>query len=111
LSGERRTSFMAKTNTPQRSTRLQVEIVEGPGKVSLRFDGADLPTITFDAKTGQSGKKAYRKLRKILDAADGQGKTKAAAKTAAKAVSEAVKTASKGAVKAVAERTGKSNEG
>ena len=99
-----------KTKAGKRTARFQVQIVENPNNITLFFDGHDLPPIIVSAKTGQTGKKAHGKLKKILDAVEAKGQTKAATKTAAKAVTEAVKTASKEAVKAVSERTGKAND-
>jgi hypothetical protein len=98
-----------KTKTGKRTARFQVQIVENPNNITLFFDGHDLPPIIFSAKTGQSGKKAHSKLKKILREVEAGGETKAATKTAAKAVTAAVKTVSKEAVKAVAERSGKAN--
>jgi hypothetical protein len=98
-----------KTKTGKRTASITVQLVEDPRNITLFFDGDDLPPIAVSAKTGQTGKKAYRKLKKVLDAAEAEGETKSATKTAAKAVTEAVKTVSKEAVKAVSERTGKSN--
>jgi hypothetical protein len=99
----------AKTKAGKRTARIQVQIVENPNNITLFFDGHDLPPIIFNAKTGHTGKKAHSKLKKILDAVEAQGETKAATKTAAKAVTAAVKTVSKEAVKAVSDRTGKAN--
>jgi hypothetical protein len=98
-----------KTKKGKRSARFQVQIVENPNKITLFFDGHDLPPIIFSAKTGHTGKKAHGKLKKILDDVETDGEAKTATKTAAKAVTEAVKTVSKEAVKAVSERTGKAN--
>ena len=98
-----------KTKKGKRTAHFGVQIVENPNNITLFFDGHGFPPIIFSAKTGQSGKKAHGKLKKILDAVEAQGETKAATKTAAKAVTEAVKTVSKGAVKAVADRTGKTD--
>ena len=98
-----------KTKAGKRTARFQVQIVEDPNNITLFFDGHDLPPIIVSAKTGHTGKKAHSKLKKILDAVEKQGESKAATKTAAKAVTEAVKTVSKEAVKAVSERTGKAN--
>jgi hypothetical protein len=97
------------TKTGKRTARFGVQIVENANNITLFFDGHDLPPIIFSAKTGQSGKKAHSKLKKILKTVEAQGETKAATKTAAKAVTAAVKTVSKEAVKAVADRTGKAN--
>ena len=99
----------AKTKVGKRTARFQVQIVENPNNITLFFDGHDLPPIIFNAKTGHTGKKAHSKLKRILDAVEAQGETKAATKTAAKAVTAAVKTVSKEAVKAVSDRTGKAN--
>src|SRR5687767_11355356 len=99
-----------KTKAGKRTARLQVQIVENANNITIVFDGQDLPPIIVSAKTGQTGKKAHGKLKKILDAVEAKGQTKTATKTAAKAVTEAVKTASKEAVKAVSERTGKAND-
>jgi hypothetical protein len=94
-----------KTKQGKRTARFTVQIVENPSNITLFFDGHDLPPIIFSAKTGHTGKKAHRKLKRILDDVEAQGETK----TAAKAVTEAVKTVSKEAVKAVSERAGKAN--
>jgi hypothetical protein len=94
---------MAKNG--KRTAHVGVQIVEGPKSITLVFDDRDLPSIVFDAKSGQSGKKAHSKLKRVLDAVEGKGEVKAATKTAAKAVTAAVKTVSKGAVKAVSDRT------
>ena len=75
-----------------------------PRNITLVFDDKVLPSIAFDAKTGQSGKKAHSKLKKILDTVEAKGEVKTATKTAAKAVTAAVKTVSKEAVKAVSDR-------
>jgi hypothetical protein len=99
-----------KTKKGKRTAHVAVQIVENPGNITLFFDGQDLPPIIFNAKTGQSGKKAHGKLRKILDAVEAKGEVKTATKTAAKAVTQAVKTASKQAVKTVSERTGAAND-
>jgi hypothetical protein len=107
LGAERRANM--KTKKGKRTAHFGVRIVENPNNITLFFDGHDLPPIIFSAKTGQSGKKAHGKLKKILKAVEAEGETKAATKTAAKAVTAAVKTASKEAVKAVAERTVKAD--
>jgi hypothetical protein len=99
---------MAKKN--KRSAHVGVQVVETTKGISLVFDDRDLPSIAFDAKTGQSGKKAHAKLKKILDGVEAKGEVKTATKTAAKAVTEAVKTVSKEAVKAVSDRTGNGSE-
>ena len=99
----------AKTKAGKRTARFQVQIVENPNNITLFFDGRNLPPIIFNAKTGQSGKKAHSRLKKILREVESGGGTKAATKTAAKAVTAAVKTVSKEAVKAVSDRTGKGN--
>jgi hypothetical protein len=98
-----------KTKKGKRTARLGVRVVENPNNITLFFDGYDLAPIIFSAKTGQSGKKAHSKLKKILREVEAGGETKAATKTAAKAVTAAVKTVSKEAVKAVADRTAKAN--
>jgi hypothetical protein len=98
-----------KTKAGKRTARFQVQIVENSNDITLVFDD-DLPPIVVSAKTGQTGKKAHSKLKKILDAVETDGETKTATKTAAKAVTAAVKTVSKEAVKAVSERTGKAND-
>jgi hypothetical protein len=95
-----------KTKKGKRTAHFGVQIVENPGNITLFFDGHDLPPIIFNAKTGQTGKKAHGKLKKILDAVEAKGEVRTATKTAAKAVTEAVKTVSKEAVKAVSDRTG-----
>ena len=95
-----------KTKKGKRTAHFGVQIVEDPNNITLFFDGHDLPPIIFSAKTGQSGKKAHRKLKGILDSVEAKGEIKTAATTAAKAVTEAVKTVSKEAVKAVSDRTG-----
>ena len=95
-----------KTKTGKRTAHFGVQIVENPKNITLFFDGHDLPPILFNAKTGQSGKKAHRKLKGILDSVEAKGEIKTATKTAAKAVTEAVKTVSKEAAKAVSDRTG-----
>jgi hypothetical protein len=98
-----------KTKKGKRTAHFGVQIVENPNNITLFFDGRDLPPIIVSAKTGHTGKKAHSKLKKILDDVEAEGQTKAATKTAAKAVTAAVKTVSKEAVKAVSERTGKAN--
>jgi hypothetical protein len=98
-----------KTKKGKRTARFGVQIVENANNITLFFDGHDLPPIMFSAKTGHTGKKAHGKLKKILDRVEAQGETKAATKTAAKALTAAVKTVSKEAVKAVADRTGKAD--
>ena len=95
-----------KTKKGKRTAHFGVQIVENPSNITLFFDGHDLPPIIFSAKTGQSGKKAHRKLKRILNGVESKGEVKTATKAAAKAVTEAVKTVSKEAVKAVSERTG-----
>ena len=99
-----------KKKAGKRTARFQVQIVENSNDITLVFDGDDLPPIVVSAKTGQTGKKAHSKLKKILDVVEKEGETKTATKTAAKAVTAAVKTVSKEAVKAVSERTGKAND-
>lgn len=99
---------MAKKS--KRTAHFSVQIVENPTNITLSFDGKDLPAINFSAKTGQSGKKAHRKLKGLLDTVEVKGEVKTATKTAAKAVTEAVKTVSKEAVKAVSERTGNGSD-
>ena len=94
-----------KTRAGKRTAHFGVQIVENSNNITLFFDGHNLPPIIFSAKTGQSGKKAHSKLKKILKAVEAEGETKAATK----AVTAAVKTVSKEAVKAVADRTGKAN--
>jgi hypothetical protein len=94
----------------KRTAHFGVQIVESTKGISLVFDDRELPSIAFDAKTGQSGKKAHSKLKKILDSLQAKGEVKTATKTAAKAVTEAVKTVSKEAVKAVSDRTGNGSE-
>ena len=93
-----------KTKSGKRTAHLGVQIVENPKDITLVFDGRDLPSIVFDAKTGRSGKNAHAKLRNVLATVE-KGEVKAATKTAAKAVTAAVKTVSKEAVKAVSDRT------
>ncbi|MGH2641470.1 MAG: hypothetical protein ACRDGO_07205 [Actinomycetota bacterium] len=95
-----------KTKKGKRTAHFGVQIVENPNNITLFFDGHDLPPIIFNSKTGQSGKKAHRKLKGILDSVEAKGEIKTATKTAAKAVTAAVKTVSKEAVKAVSDRTG-----
>jgi hypothetical protein len=99
-----------KTKKGKRTAHFGVQIVENSKDITLVFDDQALPPIAFDAKTGQSGKKAHSKLKKILDAVEAKGEVKAATKTAAKAVTQAVKTVSKEAVKAVSERTGNGSD-
>ena len=99
-----------KTNQTRRTAHFAVQVVESANRITLSFDGLDVPPIIFDAKTGQTGKKAYGKLRKALDTVEAKGEVKTATKTAAKAVTEAVKTVSKEAVKAVSDRSGNSND-
>jgi hypothetical protein len=99
-----------KTKKGKRTAHFGVQIVENPNNITLFFDGHDLPPIIFSAKSGQSGKKAHRKLKGILDSVEATGEIKVATKTAAKAVTEAVKTVSKEAVKAVSDRTGNGSE-
>jgi hypothetical protein len=104
-----KTRSKTTTKTGKRTAHFGVQIVENPNNITLFFDGHDFPPIIFSAKTGQSGKKAHGKLKKILKAVEAEGETMAATKTAAKAVTAAVKTASKEAVKAVADRAGKAD--
>ena len=99
-----------KTKSGKRTAHFGVQIVEKANNITLFFDGHDLPPIIFNAKTGQTGKKAHGKLKKILDAVEAKGEAKTAAKAATKAVTEAVKTVSKEAVKAVSKGTGKAND-
>lgn len=99
-----------KAKKTKRKAHFGVQLVESPNSITLSFDGLDLAPITFSAKTGQSGKKAHRKLKRVLDAVEAKGEVRTATKTAAKAVTEAVKTASKEAVKAVATRTGNGSD-
>ena len=93
-----------KTKKGKRTAHVAVQVVENANNITLSFDGLDVPPIIFNAKTGQSGKKAFGKLKKALDVVEANGEVKTATKTAAKAVTQAVKTASKEAVKAVSER-------
>jgi hypothetical protein len=95
-----------KTKKGTRAFHVGVRIAEDTKGVTLFFDGHDLPPISFSAKTGSSGKKAYAKLMKILDETEARGEAKEATKAATKAVAHAVKTASKEAVKAVSQRNG-----
>jgi hypothetical protein len=95
-----------KAKREKRTAHFGVQVIESPKGITLVFDDQDFPSIVFDAKSGQSGKKAHAKLRKILDAVESKGEVKTATKTAAKAVTQAVKTVSKEAVKAVSDRTG-----
>ena len=99
---------MAKKS--KRTAHFSVQIVENPKNITLSFDDEALPPIIFGAKTGQCGKKAHAKLKKVLDTVEAKGEVKTATKTAAKAVTEAVKTVSKEAVKAVSERTGNGSD-
>ena len=99
---------MAKKS--RRTAHFGVQIVENSKDITLVFDDKVLPSIAFDAKTGQSGRKAHSKLKKILDMVEAKGEVKTATKTAAKAVTQAVKTVSKEAVKAVSERTGNGSD-
>ncbi len=92
------------TKKGKRTAHFGVQIVESSKDITLVFDDKVLPSIAFDAKTGQSGKKAHSKLKKILDTVEAKGEVKTATKTAAKAVTAAVKTVSKEAVKAVSDR-------
>ena len=52
-----------KTKKGKRTAHFGVQIVENPNDITLFFDGHDLPPILFSAKSGQSGKKAHRKLK------------------------------------------------
>ena len=104
-----KTKSKTTTKTGKRTAHFGVQIVENANNIALFFDGHDVPPIIFSAKTGQSGKKAHGKLKKILKAVEAGGEMKAATKTAAKAVTADVKTASKEAVKAVADRAGKTD--
>ncbi len=61
---------MAKTSTGKRTAHFRVQIVDDGGTIEMFFDDHDLPPINFNAKTGKSGPKAYRKLAKILDLED-----------------------------------------
>jgi hypothetical protein len=99
-----------KSKKGTRTAHVAAEVVENGNNITLSFDGLDVPPINFNAKTGQTGKKAYGKLKKILDTVEAKGEVKTATKTAAKAVSEAVKTVSKEAVKAVSDRTGNGSD-
>jgi uncharacterized protein YaaR (DUF327 family) len=99
-----------KTQKGKRTAHVGVQIVETSKGITIAFDDQDFPTIVFDAKSGQSGKKAHSKLQKILDAVEAKGEVKAATKTAAKAVTAAVKTVSKEAVKAVTDKTGNGSD-
>ena len=90
MESERRTSASRSSRTPRTSRSSSTTRSFRP--------------IAFDAKTGQSGKKAHSKLKKILDTVEAKGEVKTATKTAAKAVTAAVKTVSKEAVKAVSDR-------
>ena len=67
-----------KTRTGKRTARLGVQIVENPKNITLFFDGHDLPPIIFNAKTGQSGKKAHRKLQRIIDDVEAKGEIRTA---------------------------------
>jgi hypothetical protein len=64
---------MAKTEKGNRIAKLPVRIVEEGNKITMFFDDHDVGPITFNATTGSSGPKAYKKLTKILDAEDAKG--------------------------------------
>ena len=96
-----------KAKAGNRTARISVRIVENPKNITLFFDEHDLPPIIVNAKTGQTGRKAHGKLKRLLDEVETKGQAKTAGKAAAKAVTEAVKTVSKDAVKAVTQRASK----
>ena len=98
-----------KAKSSKRSAHFGVEIVENPSNITLFFDGPDLPPIVVSAKTGHTGKKAHAKLKKVLDKAESDRKTKTPTKAVAEAVTEAVKTVSKEAAKVVSKGTAKGN--
>jgi hypothetical protein len=61
---------MAQDKEGKRSATFEVQIVDGGNKIVMHLNakGTDHSPITFDAKSGRSGPKAYGKLAEILRA-------------------------------------------
>jgi len=59
---------MARTAKGDRKATTRVRIVEYGNRITMFFDDHDLGPINFNAGTGTSGPKAYKKLKDLLDA-------------------------------------------